>query len=78
MTRRLYFVAGEPSGDLIGREVMDAIRARTPNLLYRSTGGTFMAECAPSSGLDTRPLAVLGFWEGIKAYRDVVRLADKT
>ena len=71
----LYFTAAEPSGDLFAAEIMAVIQAKAPHLPFRAAGGHKMAEHADMLPLDLSPLAVLGFWEGIKAYQDVKRLS---
>ncbi len=73
---RLWFVAAEASGDLLARETIEAIRKRVPDLCIRGIGGAELAAIGIVSPIDIAPLSVLGFMEGIKAYRDVVRLAD--
>lgn len=72
----LYFVAAEASGDLLAREVAEAVRAKSPQTDIRGIGGPELAAIGIQSPIDIAPLSVLGFVEGIKAYGDVVRLAD--
>lgn len=73
----LYFVAAEASGDLLAREVAEAVRAKSPQTEIRGIGGPELATLGIQSPIDIAPLSVLGFVEGIKAYGDVVRLADE-
>ena len=73
---RLFFVAAEPSGDLLASEVIDVIRAREPGAFIAGIGGEEMAAHGVRSAIDTGPLAVLGLWEGVKAWRTAVKLAD--
>ncbi|MBU1289565.1 MAG: lipid-A-disaccharide synthase [Alphaproteobacteria bacterium] len=73
---RLYFVAAEASGDLLAREVIEAIRARQPDVQVSGIGGAEMASLGIMSPLDISPLSVLGLLEGLKAYGTVVKLAD--
>lgn len=72
----LYFVAAEASGDLLAREVAEAVLAKSPQTDIRGIGGPELAALGIQSPIDIAPLSVLGFVEGIKAYGDVVRLAD--
>src|SRR3990167_5216780 len=72
----LYLVAAEASGDLLAREVADWVRRKAPGLEIDGIGGAELAAIGIVSPIDIAPLSVLGFVEGIKAYRDVVRLAD--
>lgn len=73
---RLFFVAAEPSGDLLASEVIEVIKAREPGVSIAGIGGEEMAAHGIRSAIDTRPLAVLGFWEGVKAWRTAVKLAE--
>lgn len=74
---RIFLVAAEPSGDLLGREVADELRKTNPELVMAGIGGVEMAKAGLRSSIDTTPLSVLGLFEGLKAYPDVVRLADQ-
>ncbi len=75
-TPRLYFVAAEASGDLLARETIEAVRARGRVVDVQGIGGAELTAIGIVSPIDISPLSVLGFAEGIRAYRDVVRLAD--
>lgn len=72
----IYFVAAEPSGDLLAREVIEEIRQTAPDLNILGIGGAELEKAGIQSPIDISPLSVLGFLEGIKAYGDVVKLAD--
>ena len=72
----LYFVAAESSGDLLAREVIDCIRQKSPQTRIDGIGGAELLSAGIHSPIDIAPLSVLGFVEGIKAYRAVVELAD--
>ena len=74
--RHIYFVAAEPSGDLLAREVIEAIRAQHDGIRISGIGGQEMASSGVESPIDISRLSILGFFEGIKAYSEVVRLAD--
>lgn len=75
-TPRIYLVAAEPSGDLLAREVVEDIRKRLPGAHVSGIGGIELASVGIKSAIDISPLSILGFFEGLKAYGDVVRLAD--
>ena len=74
---RCFFVAAEASGDLLAREVIEELRAQKAAVEIAGIGGNELAEIGISSPIDVAPLSVLGFFEGLKAYGDVVRLADE-
>lgn len=73
---RVYMVAAEASGDLLAREVVEKLRAADPDVHVSGIGGPELEAAGIVSPLDISPLSVLGFFEGLKAYGDVVRLAD--
>lgn len=60
---------------MFAREVMDALSARDESLELLGVGGVQMAKRARLSNIDTSDLNVLGFWEGIKAYRSAVTIS---
>lgn len=74
--RHIYFVAAEASGDLLAREVIEAIRAMKPDTTISGIGGQELSAIGIVSPIDITPLSILGFLEGIKAYGDVVKLVD--
>lgn len=72
----LYLVAAEASGDLLAREVAEWVGRKAPGIQIDGIGGEELAAIGIRSPIDISPLSVLGFVEGIRAYGDVVRLAD--
>ena len=74
---RIYMVAAEPSGDLLAKEVVEKIRLNSPEAHISGIGGRELKSVGIDSPVDVSPLSILGFFEGIKAYGDVVRLADE-
>lgn len=77
MSRLVFLVAAEPSGDALGADLMVALRAREPDLRFAGVGGAAMAAQGLASAFDIRDLSILGFAEAIPAYRRVVRRADE-
>ncbi len=73
---RLHFTAAEASGDLLAREVIDALRAQAPGLEIVGIGGSEMADVGVESPFDISPLSILGLVEGLKVYGTVLKLAD--
>lgn len=76
MSGRVFLVAAEPSGDLLGREVADILRSLRPDVELAGIGGAEMRSVGLSSPIDTAPLSVIGLVEGLRAYPQVVKLAD--
>ena len=69
MSKRLFFVAGEASGDAHGAALMVALRAVDPALQFSGRGGPRMREAAGGEFVDwSEHSAVLGLWEVLKQY----------
>lgn len=69
MSKRLYVVAGEPSGDLHGAGLLQALRGMVPGLEIHGAGGPAMATWAgPKFTNWTADAAVMGVWEVLKHY----------
>ena len=69
MSRTLYFVAGEASGDEHGAALMRALREVTPDFNFRGRGGPRMKAVAGTDFSDWIDEAgVVGLWEVIRHY----------
>ncbi|MCR9269525.1 MAG: lipid-A-disaccharide synthase [Hyphomonadaceae bacterium] len=74
---RLYFVAAEPSGDLLARETIDALRVLQPQIEIAGIGGGELAKIGIESPIDVTPLSIVGLFDGLKVYGTVLKLADQ-
>ena len=74
----IFLVAAEDSGDAIGADVIDAMRAMDPAVRISGIGGERMKACGASSDVDMSGLAVLGLIEGLKAYGRVKQAVEDT
>lgn len=72
----LYIVAAEASGDLLAREVIEKVRQAAPATIVQGVGGAELAAIGIRSSINLSPLSVFGIFEGLKVYREAVRLAD--
>jgi hypothetical protein len=68
----VYLVAAEDSGDAIGADVIDAMRAADPGVRISGIGGERMRAKGAAADVDMSGLAVLGLIEGLKAYHQGV------
>ncbi len=75
---RIYVVAAEPSGDAFAAELVDAIRAHAPDTVFAGVGGGELLSRGIVSPFDISPLSIVGLFEGLKVYGQVVKLADET
>jgi lipid-A-disaccharide synthase len=63
---RLYFIAGEASGDLHGAHLIKALCTLQPGIICRAWGGDRMAEAGATVVKHYRELAFMGFVEVVK------------
>jgi len=63
MTLKVYLIAGEPSGDLLGARVMHALKKVDPDIQIFGVGGESMTQAGLQSLFDIKDLAVMGLFE---------------
>ncbi|MDX2277111.1 MAG: lipid-A-disaccharide synthase [Hyphomonadaceae bacterium] len=78
MSKRIFLVAAEASGDALGADLARVLRARDSSLILEGVGGAAMAEQGIVSKADIGGLAVLGFIDGLLAYDRVKRAVAAT
>jgi len=67
-------VAGEPSGDLLGAGLMQALRARVPDVRFCGVGGPRMLEQGLESLESIDAFAMNGFVEPIRRFPNLLRV----
>ncbi|HVY88288.1 MAG TPA: lipid-A-disaccharide synthase [Hyphomonadaceae bacterium] len=72
----IFLIAVEDSGDALGADVIDALRARDPNVRISGIGGARMKARGAASEIDLSGLAVLGLIEGLKAFGRVKKAVE--
>ncbi len=75
---RVFVVAGEPSGDELAAELVQALRARRPDLVIAGVGGEKLANQGIVSAVSIEGLSVLGLTEGLAALKTVNARAKET
>ena len=76
MSASLYVVAAERSGDDLGAQLLEQLKAKRDDLKFHGIGGTAMASQGVDSLFDISPLSILGFVEGLKVYPTIMRLVN--
>lgn len=81
--RRIFFVAGEPSGDLQAARLAGALARLDPGIILRGVGGPAMREAGVDTTIDIAELSVMGVVEVVgalarvrRAYRAIVAEMD--
>lgn len=73
-TPAFALVAGEDSGDLLGADLIDALRARFPNASFAGVGGPRMRAAGFDAWHDIGELSVMGFTEVLRHLPRLLRL----
>ncbi|MFZ0565855.1 MAG: lipid-A-disaccharide synthase [Chlamydiales bacterium] len=75
-TKKLFLFAGEQSGDLLGAQLIQAIKSYAPSLQLEGVGGSQMQTCGMEDRIDR--FQVMGFSDVLKAlprlYQELNRL----
>lgn len=75
---KIYLIAGEPSGDLLGSRLMCAIAARYPDTRFYGIGGESMEREGLKSLFDISELAVMGFVEVLPSLPKIMKRFKET
>lgn len=71
---KIYFIAGEPSGDLLASRLMRALREKLgTRVRFYGVGGETMAEEGLTSLFDISDLSIMGFFEVFKSLPIVLK-----
>ncbi len=73
---KIGIVAGEASGDLLGALLIKALRSEYPQLEFVGIAGPKMQSAGATSWYSMEKLAVRGYVEVLKSYREIVGIRD--
>lgn len=76
--KRLFFVAGESSGDLHGANLIRELLREEPSLLCEGLGGQRMAAAGMTLRYDLAGTAIMGFVEVVRSFPLIRRLFRET
>lgn len=77
-SRKIFLVAGEASGDLLGASLMEGLRAVEPGVRFCGVGGARMEEQGMQSLFPMEELSVMGVAEVLPRLRNILKRIDET
>lgn len=77
MGRRLFLIAGEPSGDRLGAGLMAGLKRLAPDTAFAGVGGPLMAAEGLESLFPMEDLSVMGIAEVLPRLRRLLRRRDE-
>ena len=75
---KIYLIAGEPSGDLLGSRLMRAMIAKNPEVEFYGIGGETMEREGMKSLFDISELAVMGLLEVLPSLPKILKRFSQT
>ena len=75
---KVFIIAGEPSGDALGGDVMAGLKELCPNITFQGIGGPNMQRQGLESLFDMSELSVMGLAEILPKYRHLKRRISQT
>ncbi len=76
MTKHIFIVAGETSGDMHAAHLIDELKKLDSSLVFSGLGGPRMRSLGVTLYEDLTQIAVVGFWEVLKHYKKFKKTFD--
>ena len=73
MSKLIYIIVGEPSGDLLASRLMSAILEKNSDVRFAGMGGESMASMGFLSLFDISEISVMGFFETVPKLQQIMR-----
>lgn len=78
MSKTIYLIAGEPSGDFLGARLMHALKTQDPTIQFKGVGGRLMQEEGLESLFPMESISVMGIFEIIPQIFNIIKLIKRT
>ncbi|CAO5679965.1 MAG: Lipid-A-disaccharide synthase [Holosporales bacterium] len=78
MTKTIYLIAGEPSGDFLGARLMRALKAADQTVQFKGVGGRLMQAEGLESLFPIEDISVMGIFEILPKIFEIQKLIKKT
>lgn len=78
MSKTLYIIAGEASGDFLGANLIKALKEKDPHVIVCGIGGKRMQEQGLKSLFDMQELSVMGIFEIIPQVFNLLKRINQT
>ncbi|MCK5082459.1 MAG: lipid-A-disaccharide synthase, partial [Candidatus Omnitrophica bacterium] len=75
-SKHLVVVAGEASGDMHAAHLIETLKRLDPSITFSGLGGPKMRAAGVDLYEDLTKMAVVGFWEVVKHYKDIKKAFD--
>lgn len=76
MSKNIFLLAGEPSGDTLGASLMRAIKSIEPDVSFEGVGGDHMKAQGMVTLLPMKELSVMGIWEILWQLPRLIKLVN--
>lgn len=72
--KHIVIIAGEASGDMHAAHLVDALKKKDSSIIFSGLGGKYMQESGVTIYQDLTKMAVVGFAEVLRHYKDLKRV----